>query len=386
MDVLLDEDEELLRDAIRHFFESECHPVRVRAAEDAGLDCDTPLWQQLADLGWLGLALPALHGGADAPLTQLGLLFEEAGRALAPVPLLPHTVASLTLANHGTEHQTRWLDAAVNGEVRLTWAWSEGRPGIGPSAIQLEAKTDGNGWRLNGIKHFVDGAQGASACLVAVRTSPGEDAAGLSLACVDLNAPGLTTTRYRTLAGDAQCSINFDDVHITGEDILGAPNSGGGAIRDMFELAVILNCAMTVGATRQAVERAVAYAKERQAFGKALGAFQAIQHMCANMITWVDGAELLTREALWMLSQGQDASLEIAGAKAFANERCQAALREANQIHGGLAQVREYDQQLWYRRASAWTMRLGTSLEHRREVAKRLRLVGTGNRVPNLNT
>jgi len=91
------------------------------------------------------------------------------------------------------------------------------------------------------------------------------------------------------------------------------------------------------------------------------------------MITWVDGAELLTREAAWHIAQGMEAALPAA-AKAFTNQRCQAVLREANQIHGGYAQVKEYDQQLWYRRAAAWSMRLGTAIEHRRTVARALGL------------
>jgi alkylation response protein AidB-like acyl-CoA dehydrogenase len=129
---------------------------------------------------------------------------------------------------------------------------------------------------------------------------------------------------------------------------------------------------MIVGATRRAAERAFDYAKERVAFGHPIGSFQAIQHLCADMITWVDGAELLTREAAWHIAQGLDAALPVAAAKAFTNERCQAVLREANQIHGGYAQVKEYDQQLWYRRAAAWSMRLGTAIEHRRTVAREL--------------
>ena len=99
MDVLLDEDEQVIQEAVRHYFEAECDTDRVRRTEDAGEPLDAEMWQQLAELGWLGLAYPAMQGGSEAPFTQLCLLFEEAGRALAPVPLHPHTVAGLTLAD-----------------------------------------------------------------------------------------------------------------------------------------------------------------------------------------------------------------------------------------------------------------------------------------------
>ena len=156
--------------------------------------------------------------------------------------------------------------------------------------------------------------------------------------------------------------------------IANAMDEGWDLAQPMLERAMVLNCAMIVGATRRAAERAFDYAKQRIAFGHPIGSFQAIQHTCADMITWVDGAELLTREAGWRIAQGLDAALSVAAAKSFTNERCQMVLREANQIHGGYAQVKEYDQQLWYRRAAAWCMRLGTSTEHRRTVAQELKL------------
>jgi len=365
------DEQNLLKESVERFVGNEYSFEKRSAWAASDLGYSRENWKQLAELGWLGLSLPAVYGGAQAPISQLGLLFEEAGHALAPVPLHPHTVASLTLAELGNADQKeRYLADAATGGSYLSWAWSEGRPGIGPNTIQLAAEPDGNGWRLNGTKHFVDGFDGAAACIVAVRTSPGDGLGGISLVLLDPNVPGVRSSTHLTLAGDRQTSVTFQDVFVGGDDLLGVANKAGEAAQTMFEQAVILNCAMIVGATRRAVERAVEYAKERVAFGKAIGEFQAIQHMCANMITWVDGAELLTREALWKLSEGQDATLEIASAKAFANERCQAALREANQIHGGIAQVREYDQQLWYRRAAAWSMRLGTSLEHRKTVAR----------------
>ena len=168
--------------------------------------------------------------------------------------------------------------------------------------------------------------------------------------------------------------MQFDNVHVDGEALVGTVDEGWALAQPMLERAMVLNCAMIVGATRQAAERAFDYAKERIAFGHPIGSFQAIQHTCADMITWVDGAELLTREAGWRIAQGLDAALSVAAAKSFTNERCQMVLREANQIHGGYAQVKEYDQQLWYRRAAAWCMRLGTSTEHRRTVAQELKL------------
>ena len=375
MDVLLDDDERLLHEAVRRFFESECQPDRVRNIENNGEPFDHELWNALAELGWLGLALPAIHGGSEAPLSQLGLLFEEAGRALAPIPLHSHTVGCLTLAAAATpEQQERLLPSAIAGQCLLSWSWTEQRFDTTPAAIQLSAEPDGNGWKINGNKRFVDNFANCDACLLPVRTGKGQDADQISLLLVSPQLPGISFEAISTLAGDRQYEVRFADVLVSGDEMIGTPGQGWQAARAMLDIAVALNTAMLVGATRMAVERAVAYAKERYAFGKPLAAFQAIQHMSANMITWVDGAELLNREALWKLDRGERARLEIASAKSFANEYCQAALREANQIHGGVAQVHEYDQQLWYRRAAAWSMRLGTTLDHRKTVAEELAL------------
>lgn len=380
MDVLLNEEEEIIRDSVRHFFEAECDVPRIRGIEDGDQRSDPELWRQLAELGWLGLALPAVYGGSEAPFTQLALLFEEAGRALAPVPLHPHSVACLTLAEAvdrgdcGALAETLLSDACL-GDCLLTWAWSERLPNIGAEAVGLSAVADGNGWRLRGQKRFVEAFEGADYCLVAVRTdATGTSREGITLLLVRPDAEGVSSTAELSLAGDYHSEVSFDNVYVEGDALIGRVDEGWALAQPMLERAMVLNCALIVGATRRAAERAFDYAKERVAFGHPIGSFQAIQHTCADMITWVDGAELLTREAAWHIAQGMDASLPAAAAKAFTNERCQAVLREANQIHGGYAQVKEYDQQLWYRRAAAWSMRLGTSIEHRRTVAQALGL------------
>ena len=380
MDVLLNQEEEMIRDGLRRFFETECDTDRVRGIEDGETRIDGNLWQQLAELGWLGLALPAAYGGGEAPFTQLILLFEEAGRALAPVPLHSHVVTSLALAQAvdsgvGGAFGEEFIHSACLGETRLTWAWEERLPNMGPEAVLLRAIPDGNGWLLNGSKRMVEAFEISDYCLLAVRTDPTKQAReGLSLLLVRPDAEGISSRLQRTLAGDGHSIVQFDNVHVDGEALVGIVDEGWDLAQPMLERAMVLNCAMIVGATRRAAERAFDYAKQRIAFGHPIGSFQAIQHTCADMITWVDGAELLTREAGWRIAQGLDAALSVAAAKSFTNERCQMVLREANQIHGGYAQVKEYDQQLWYRRAAAWCMRLGTSTEHRRTVAQELKL------------
>ncbi|MEK7370813.1 MAG: acyl-CoA dehydrogenase family protein, partial [candidate division NC10 bacterium] len=147
---------------------------------------------------------------------------------------------------------------------------------------------------------------------------------------------------------------------------------GGPIVERMLDRATALLCAQMLGATRKDAEMAIEYAKYRVAFGQPIGAFQSIQHVCADMIVWIDGGEMLTYEALWTMDQGLPASVEVSQAKAFCNEKCEAVVRFSQIIHGGIGFMMEFDLHLWFRRVSAWTMRLGTSYEHRARVAHAL--------------
>lgn len=376
MDVLLSEDEAFLRDSAREFFEQECKPDLVREMETDDLGYAADLWRKVIDLGWLSYALPEAYGGDGAPLVHLGLLMEEAGRAAAPLPFLSTIVPALTLAESGSEAQCQEILPRVGrGELILTWALLERDPRGSADSIYTEAARDGEHYVINGSKLFVDNFHVADKCLVVGRTSrAASNGTGLSMFMVDTHTEGVSHTLLPTMAGDKQSEVTFNQVRVPAANVVGDIDQGWPIAQRMVELATALTCTQIVGASRKAVDMAVEYAKERVAFGRPIGAFQAIQHMCADIITWVDGAQLLTYEALWKLSQGEPASLEISTAKAFCNERCQAALRHANQIHAGVAQIKEFDLNLWFRRVASWSMKLGTTFDHRAKVAQALGL------------
>ena len=372
MDVLLNEEEELLKKSVRDFLQTECPTSLVRAMEADDLGYPPELWATAARLGWLGLVLPEEHGGDAAPLTHLGLVLEEVGRAAAPLPLHSTLVAALTIADAGAAAQKMEILARVAaGDLILTWAVMEVAPNFEPNNILCRAYADGDGFRLSGTKLFVDNFEAAAKCLVACRTAPASEGKhGISLFLVDTNAAGISHSPLPNMAGDRQSRVVFEDVRVGRAGLIGELDEGWAVIEPMLERATALLCAQIVGATRKAVDMAVDYAKDRVAFGRPIGAFQAIAHICADIVTWVDGAQLLTYEALWRLDQGLPATTEVATAKAFCNTRCQMCLHQANQIHGGLSQIKDFDLSLWYRRASAWTMRLGTTFDHHRTIAQ----------------
>jgi alkylation response protein AidB-like acyl-CoA dehydrogenase len=237
----------------------------------------------------------------------------------------------------------------------------------------MQAVASGDHFVLNGTKLFVDNFVAADQCLVACRTAAGsKGAAGLSLFLVDTKSAGLSHTPLVTLAKDKQSEVVFENVRVPRANLIGELDQAGPIVERMLDRATALLCAQMLGATRKDAEMAIEYAKYRVAFGQPIGAFQSIQHVCADMIVWIDGGEMLTYEALWKMDQGLPASVEVSQAKAFCNEKCEAVVRFSQIIHGGIGFMMEFDLHLWFRRVSAWTMRLGTSYEHRARVAHAL--------------
>src|SRR5579885_379081 len=194
MDVLLSEEEELLRSSAREFLEAECPPDLVRAMESDPRGYPPALWSKVAELGWLGLVLPQAYGGEGAPFSYAGLLLEEAGRAALPLPLHCTLLTALTVAQAGSESQKReLLPRVARGDLILTWALTERDPRLVPEAIHAEAVAEGDGFMLTGTKLFVENANVAQACLVVCRTRPGgADGDGISLFLVDTDAPGVS--------------------------------------------------------------------------------------------------------------------------------------------------------------------------------------------------
>lgn len=369
MDVLLTDDELTIQRAAAEFLATESSPALVRQAERDPERISRGLWAKVAELGWLGISLPESCGGQDLPLTYLGLLFEEMGRHLAPLPMLGTMVSSLILARHGSPAQRALLHQVVAGDLLLTYAVQEPNCKWSLDAVALAGRIDGDHVVLSGQKAFVDNIHTAGKCLVVFRML---DGSGMALALVDPATPGIEATDLVTTAGDAQAMVRFDGVRVPIADMVGTPGTGRAIALELMDLAAAFTTALMTGAAGEATHRAVEYAKQRNAFGQPIGSFQAIQHMAADMTIGVDGAQLLVREALSRLAHGLPASVEVSQAKAFANEKCVMAVRMAQQIHGGIGFIAEFDQQLWYRRVVAWSLRCGTAGEHRSRVAAAL--------------
>ena len=374
MDVLPGEEEQMVKNLAREFLEAECPPSLAREMEKDNLGYPPELWKKISDLGWFGMSLPESYGGQGLPLSYLGLISEELGRVIAPVPFHSTMVAALTIAADGTDQQKQSILPHVSsGDMILTWAFQELNPKLSPESIRTTATETDDGYIINGTKMFVDNYVSADKILVTCRTSPAaESSAGLSMFIIDTNLAGMVETPLVTIAKDKQSKLTFEGVKISKDDLVGELDQGWAIAVDMLDRGTALLCAQMVGAARKDIEIGIEYAKNRVAFGRPIGAFQSVQHMCADMTIWVDGAQMLTYEALWKMDEGIPASVDVSQAKAFCNDKCQAAVRSSQVLHGGMGFMMEFDLHLWYRRVCAWTMRLGTSFEHRARVSKAL--------------
>ena len=363
MDTLFDDDHRLIREAVRDFLGAECTPARIRAAQARPDRIDRELWQAFCELGWAGLCLSEDRGGQGLPLVYLGIMFEELGRHAAPLPA--HGALTGALLLDRVSKMPERLAEIIAGKHVLSLGLSDmGEGGARAGCGTLTAATDGEDIVLDGVVRFVDGAAAADSVLASFRLD-GDPA----LAVVDLSSPGIETRPFLTTSKDAQAEVAFANVRLPSGQLIARGAEAEALIAATEDLAVALNVSLMAGGARRTMEFAAEYAKERKAFGHPIGAFQAIQHLFANMLNAVDGTELLVHEAIWRMDQGLPCRTEVSQAKSFGNERCVFVCRSAQQIHGGIGFMDEFDLHLWYRNVVAWSLRWGSAMEHRERIA-----------------
>jgi alkylation response protein AidB-like acyl-CoA dehydrogenase len=377
MDISLSEEQELLQGSTRDFLQQEC-PIRlVRAMEEDEKGYDPNLWRQMAELGWLGLVLPESYSGSGGTMMDLVVLLEEFGRALVPGPFVPTAVlVGLPILWAGNDQQKQtYLPKLVQGELIGTLAWHEPSATSQPAGIETTADLQGEVYALHGTKLCVPYAHVADSLLVVARSGTGATPTdGITLFLVDAKTPGITITKLETIADDHQCEVVLNNVKVPRGQVLGEPGKGWGLVEQVRQYGAVAKCAEMVGIAQQAFEISLNYAKTRVQFGRPIGSFQAIKHKLANMVIDVDGSRYITYRAAWLLSEGLPAGQQIAAAKAWTNEACRRVVKEGQQVHGGIGYTREYDLQLYTRRAKAAEIAFDDSDAHREAVATSLGL------------
>jgi alkylation response protein AidB-like acyl-CoA dehydrogenase len=345
MNFELSEEQQMLKKAARDFLENECPESVVREAEDSDSGYSPELWKKAAELGWLGLVYPERYGGSAMSILDMAVLYEEMGRALFPSPHLSTVIlGGLTILEAGSEEQKAdLLPKIAKGESILSLALTEPEAtwdgkGWLAEGVTVPATVEGNNYVISGTKFLVYDARIANYLLVAARTRKGRKPVdGVTLFLVDAKSPGLSYTVLRTTVGDKrQSEVVFDKVKVPSQNIVGKLHGGWAPLEKVLNIGAVLLSAQMVGSAEKAMELAVDHAKTRIQFDMPIGIHNWVQEYCIMAFADVQGTRNLVYEAAWMLSQGIPCDLEVAMAKARANEACVDAHWQAHQVLAGV--------------------------------------------------
>ncbi len=374
MDFDLNEDQELLKKTAREFLTAEC-PARLVREVEKGSGYSPELWEKMAGLGWVGLPVEEDLGGSDAGFLDMCLLVEQIGRALAPVPFISTALCEYALIDGGSaEQKKRYLPRMAAGKLIMTPALNDATLTFHPSAIECAAAKKGDGYVIRGEKLLVPYGAIADAYLVATRTGGlGEN--GISLFIVDRGQKGVSVSPVPTIACDARSHLQMDDVEVGRDGLLGREGDGWPLLKKLLQRGATLTCAEMIGGAQAVLERTVAYVKDRVQFERPVGSFQAVQHKCANMAGACDGARFVTYQAAWLLSENLPCDREVAIAKAWTSDAYTRVCLDSHQAHGAIGFTKEYDLQLYTRRAKAAELAYGDTRYHSEMLAD---LMGLG--------
>ena len=373
------EEQEMLRDATRRFLDNECPSSFVRKMMEDDSAHATEMWKKVAEQGWPAILIDEAHGGVGGSFLDMVVILEEMGRSLLPGPFLATALLGTPaiLAGGSDEQKNAILPGVAAGETVLSLALAEQSGRYDAGGVALAATPKGEDFLLSGEKFFVPDAHVADQIVVVARTGQGATAEdGISLFVVDAKAPGVTVTQLKTVdMTRRQCHVAFQDVAVPAAQVLGQVGAGWPIVQRTLDQAMAGLCAEMVGTGQQALDMAVAYAKERVQFGKPIGSFQAVKHKCVDMMVQVENARSLTYYAAWTVDENvPEARQAVPMAKAYCSDMCKTVTSEAIQVHGGIGFTWEHDMHLFYRRGLASEAAFGSAPVHREVVAQELNL------------
>ena len=350
----LSESQQILKDTARKFFAGESPIAAVRKAMETETAYDAALWTKLAEQGFTGIITPEEYGGMGLGKVELILLMEEAGYALLPGPFFSTVALAGTVidACATSEQKKKYLQRIAAGQARATVALVEAAGSWDPDGLKISAA----GGKLNGQKLFVTDAAVADFIVVVARD-------GVYL--VEAKAPGLHIEPMKGM--DLARKIWAVEFNNTPAEKLG--DTGG--LATALDVATAALCAEMTGGMQRTLELTVAYAKTRKQFGKPIGIFQAVQHLCADMYLETESTRSATYYAAWALEENvPDAAAAVSVAKMYASDASRNVGNRGIQVHGGMGFTWENDIHLYYRRAKASETMLGDAAFHRERIAK----------------
>ena len=365
-DLALSEEQELAQRTARDFAREKVLP-RAHDIDEQG-KVPRELITEMASLGFLGIYAPESYGGAGLDALSYALISEEINRACASTGVVMSSHVSLVvdpLLHYGSDAQKdRFLRPLATGAKLGCFALSEPASGSDAAAMRTSARRDGDGWVLNGTKNFITNGASADIAIVFAQTDANARHRGIAAFVVEKGTPGFNVGKLEHklgIRGSDTAQLNFQDCRVPAANLLGQAGAGFKIALSTLDGGRISIAAQAVGIARACLEDSLAYAKEREAFGKKIVEFQAIQWKLADMATEIDAARLLVWRAATLKDRGEDHILAAAQAKLFASDVAVRAARECVQIFGGYGYLTDFPAERHYRDAKITEIYEGTS-------------------------
>lgn len=371
----LSDDHKAVRDLARDFARNAVAPGAAERDRTSAFPSD--LFAQMAELGFLGMFVPADYGGAGLDVLSYVLALEEvcaADAAVGVIMSVQNSLAGWPLLAYGSEDQKRrFLEPLATGRTVGCYALTEPMAGSDAGAQRTRAVPVDGGYRLTGTKMWITNGPQAGICVTYANLDVESRHKGVCAFVVESSAPGFRVGKVEEKMG-IHCSgtseLVFDDLFVPQDQLLHKERQGFNVAMATLDGGRIGIAAQALGIAQRCLDLSVAYSKERATFGKRIADHQAIQWKIADMACRIEAARLLTWRAAWLRSQGHKASGECSMAKLVASETANFCAYEAVQIHGGYGFSREYEVERLYRDARITTLYEGTSEIQRLVIAR----------------
>jgi alkylation response protein AidB-like acyl-CoA dehydrogenase len=367
---------QMTRETARQFAEREIRPVVGELDETERFPAE--IYDKMSRLGMFGITVPEELGGAGADVVSYAHVMEELSRGYASIADqcgLVELVGTL-LAKHGTlDQQQTFLRPLLAAERRCAYAITEAGAGSDVSGIKTTAVEAAGGWRLNGGKLWIHNAPIADFAVVLARTAPELGKRGMSIFIVERDRKGYKVGRQEHKMGQRASQVgalHFDNIELPKTALLGPLNRGFHMMMSVLDKGRVGIAALAVGILQGALDASIAYAKERRQFGQAIGEFQAVQWMLADMAKDMHAARLMTLHAAGLLDSDKRATAECSMAKCFAADAAVTHTANAVQVHGGMGYIRGMEVERLYRDAKITQIYEGTNQIQRLLIARQL--------------
>jgi alkylation response protein AidB-like acyl-CoA dehydrogenase len=378
MDLVVTEEQELIRQTAREFVAGRSSLKRIRGLRDTG-DPDgfgRDLWHEMARLGWVGIVFPEEHGGLGLGYRELAVVMEELGRGLMPEPMLSTVLlGGNAILLGGSDAQRReHLPAVAAGERVLTLAWQEAHSRYDLAHVETRAEPAGGGWLLRGEKIQVLDGHVADGLVVSARTSGGvRDAGGITLFLVRPDSPGVSLQRQTRLDARNAALVRLAGVRVDAAAVVGEVDRGGALLARVVDRATVGLAAEMLGGMAAAFDMTMDYLRTRVQFGVPIGSFQALKHRAAKVYVELELSRSTVMHAARVVDERRD-DASIARAASIAKARCADAFvligNEGVQMHGGIGMTDEHDIGFFLKRARAADVTFGDAAWHRDRFAR----------------